>query len=297
MNKKPLVSILMNCYNGEKYLKEAIDSIYAQTYTNWEIVFVDNCSTDKSEKIAKSYDGERLKYYKTERNIPLYAARNFGLNYISGDYLGFLDTDDIWMPIKLELQVSYVIENEIDFICTGSYNMINDKSNIILSTLPNHKINFIKMLERYEINIQTVMLAVSKINLIKFDDRINIAGDYDFFLKYLHQRNINAYFLENVTVYYRIHDNNLSKVSWELWEKELTYIYQNIEPLCTEYEKYRLHMHWDKRKYRALMKNNSYSEARDVIRNYLKEGFKEKIMYLITFLPIFKILILPKGWQ
>ena len=115
MNDKPLVSILMNCYNGEKYLKEAIDSVFSQTYKNWEIIFIDNCSTDKSAKIAKSYDKEKLKYYKTENNLQLGAARNWGMKFVNGDFLSFLDTDDVWLSEKLQFQLN-IMEEDISFV-------------------------------------------------------------------------------------------------------------------------------------------------------------------------------------
>ena len=74
---QPLVSIVINCYNGEEFLKSAIDSIYSQTYTNWEIIFWDNCSTDRSSEIALSYD-KRLRYFKstTDVPIPIYEAKS-----------------------------------------------------------------------------------------------------------------------------------------------------------------------------------------------------------------------------
>ncbi len=103
----PKISVLMNCYNGEKYLIEAIDSVFTQTYTDWEIVFIDNSSTDNSAEIAKSY-GKKIKYYKTEHNIPLGAARNFGLKFCTGEYISFLDTDDIWLPNMLEEQINAI---------------------------------------------------------------------------------------------------------------------------------------------------------------------------------------------
>ena len=88
MNDKPLVSILMNCYDGEKYLSEAIDSVYSQTYQNWEIVFWDNASTDSSSNIAKSYD-ERVRYYLAPKNTSLGEARNFALQRVRGKYIAF----------------------------------------------------------------------------------------------------------------------------------------------------------------------------------------------------------------
>jgi glycosyltransferase involved in cell wall biosynthesis len=91
--KSPLVSIIMNCFNGEKYLKEAIDSVYEQSYDNWEIVFWDNGSSDNSASIAKSYD-KKLKYYYTKNTLPLGKARNLALNEARGDYVAFSDFND-----------------------------------------------------------------------------------------------------------------------------------------------------------------------------------------------------------
>ena len=98
------VSVIMNCLNCSKYLREAIDSVYAQTYKNWEIIFWDNASTDNSAEIAKSYD-EKLRYFRGEKTVPLYAARNLALKQAKGKYIAFLDCDDYWLPQKLERQV------------------------------------------------------------------------------------------------------------------------------------------------------------------------------------------------
>ena len=80
----------MNCYNGEKYLREAIDSIYAQSYENWEIIFWDNCSTDSSAEIAKSYD-EKIKYFTVSSKLELGEARKLATEHARGKYLAFLD--------------------------------------------------------------------------------------------------------------------------------------------------------------------------------------------------------------
>ena len=95
----PLVSVIMNCYNGSSYLGKAIDSVYAQTFSNWEIIFWDNASTDESGTIARSYD-ERLKYFRTEKNSPLGEARNSALSKVSGKYIGFLIATMYIYPIS-----------------------------------------------------------------------------------------------------------------------------------------------------------------------------------------------------
>ena len=109
-NSLPEVSVIMNCYNCSKYLKEAIDSVYAQTYQDWEIVFWDNASSDNSAEIAKRYNN-KLKYFHAEITIPLGQARNRAIEKAKGKYIAFLDCDDVWLPEKLEKQVKVFCKN------------------------------------------------------------------------------------------------------------------------------------------------------------------------------------------
>ena len=110
------MSIVMNCYNGEKYLNEAIDSVYNQTYQNWEIIFWDNASNDNSAVIAKSYDS-KLKYFKGEKTVSLGLARNMALDECNGDYVAFLDVDDMWLKEKLEIQINNMQSDPEIILC------------------------------------------------------------------------------------------------------------------------------------------------------------------------------------
>ena len=103
---EPLVSILMNCYNGEKYLRDAIESVLAQTYQNWELIFWDNQSNDCSAEIFNSYIDKRLKYFYAPKHSLLYEARNWAAEKSSGNYFAFLDVDDYWEACKLEMQMN-----------------------------------------------------------------------------------------------------------------------------------------------------------------------------------------------
>ena len=100
-----LVSVIMNCFNGEKYLKEAIDSVLNQTYSNWEIILWDNQSTDNSEGIVKSFNDNRIKYFYSEEFTILGEARNRALSKAQGEFIAILDCDDLWYPTKLEKQL------------------------------------------------------------------------------------------------------------------------------------------------------------------------------------------------
>ena len=91
---KPLVSVIMNCHNGEKYLEESIQSVISQTYDNWELIFWDNRSEDKSSEIFKKYQDKRFKYFYANKHTSLYEARNLAIQKSTGDFISFLDTDD-----------------------------------------------------------------------------------------------------------------------------------------------------------------------------------------------------------
>lgn len=92
-------SVIINCFNGEKFLKQAIESVYSQTYLDWEIILWDNASTDKTAQIATSYD-QKLRYFRSEETLPLGAARNRAISQAKGEYLAFLDADDYWYEKK-----------------------------------------------------------------------------------------------------------------------------------------------------------------------------------------------------
>ena len=105
---KPLVSIIMNCYNSDHFLREAIESVYDQTYSNWEIIFWDNASTDSSSIIARSYNDGKLKYYNADVNTTLGIARNAAIERSNGEIIAFLDVDDYWKKISLNCKCHFL---------------------------------------------------------------------------------------------------------------------------------------------------------------------------------------------
>ena len=116
INAQPLVTIIMNCYNGETYLKESINSVLSQTYKNWEFIFWDNKSQDKSAEIFKGYEDKRFKYFYANEHTTLYKARNLAIKKSKGDFIAFLDTDDLWDKNKLELQLRYFNNIEVGVV-------------------------------------------------------------------------------------------------------------------------------------------------------------------------------------
>ena len=102
----------MNCFNGEKYLRQSIQSVINQKYKNWELIFFDNFSSDKSFSIAKSFKNKKIKLYKSRKYLKLYKARNIALKKTKGKFISFLDVDDLWHHSKLKLQVEYMIKSK-----------------------------------------------------------------------------------------------------------------------------------------------------------------------------------------
>ena len=102
----PLVSVIMNVRNGASTLREALDSVMAQTFSDWEVIVWDDCSTDCSAKIVAGFPDSRIRYFLSPGDTSLGEARDDAIRQASGEWLAFLDQDDIWMPRKLELQMA-----------------------------------------------------------------------------------------------------------------------------------------------------------------------------------------------
>src|SRR5512133_2637726 len=116
MKHEPLVSVIVIFLNEEKFIQEAIDSILAQTYKHWEMILIDDGSIDSSTSIAlccAEEDPEKVRYFehRAHQNRGMSASRNLGISHAKGEYIAFLDADDVWLPNKLEQQVNILESN------------------------------------------------------------------------------------------------------------------------------------------------------------------------------------------
>ncbi|MFW6383201.1 MAG: glycosyltransferase family 2 protein, partial [Nanoarchaeota archaeon] len=123
MNKKPKVSVLMPAYNSQDYISDAIESILSQTYTDFEFVIIDDCSTDDTWKIIKKYakNDKRIKAFKNVKNSGVTVSLNNGLEKCSGDYIARMDSDDVSLPKRLEKQVEVLENGKADVVGTNIY--------------------------------------------------------------------------------------------------------------------------------------------------------------------------------
>jgi glycosyltransferase involved in cell wall biosynthesis len=203
----PRVSVIMNCLNGEKYLRQAIDSVYAQTYTDWEIVFWDNGSTDGTPAIVQRYD-ERLRYFRGETTVALGQARNYALAASGGEYIAFLDCDDVWLPERLASQVPVLdAQPGCDLVYSNFFHLDEcDRQSIALrGPQPSGRV-FERFLYRYPVGILTVLLrrtALERLDSL-FDPALHIAEEYDLFMRLLYHG--EAVYVDAPLGLYRIHE-------------------------------------------------------------------------------------------
>lgn len=110
-----LVSVIMPSWNTGKFIAESIESVINQTYTNWELIIVDDCSTDNTDEIVAGFADERIRYLKNEKNSGAALTRNRAIREARGEWIAFLDSDDLWMPEKLEHQIQFMQEHHAVF--------------------------------------------------------------------------------------------------------------------------------------------------------------------------------------
>tara|TARA_E500000178_G_scaffold292581_1_gene296960 strand:+ start:1831 stop:2721 length:891 start_codon:yes stop_codon:yes gene_type:complete len=208
--KKNLVSIILNCYNGEKYLKEALSSVIAQTYKNWELIFLDNRSIDSSKNILNSFKNKKFKYFKTARHLSLYSARNLAIKKTKGEFISFIDCDDLWQKNKLESQIKLFKNSKVGVVYGNLF--VKKKETRKKYFNYNLKSGYIykNLIRNYNIGILTAIIR--KKILVKekklFNDKYNIIGDFDLFIRL--SKNYNFQAVQHPVATYRIHSDNLS---------------------------------------------------------------------------------------
>ena len=288
---KSLVCIIINCYNGQRFLKEAIDSVYQQTYHDWEIIFWDNASDDDSAKVAKSYD-KKLKYFLAPSNTSLGEARNIAVRKASGKYVAFLDCDDKYLPEKLTRQVN-MMENNQCALCYGSVIVINEDGAQIRKNIVTDKHGHIfdQLLLKYEINMQTVMIRRNILteNSLSFDSKLQFSPDYDLFMRIAAEHKICS--LSSYLAEYRKGETSLTVKMLDRIAPEMEYTLKNLSTKSNISSKMNHNFKVAFQMlyfYRSLplIQSGQYLQARKNILKSIKVKKRYIIYYLILFLPV-----------
>lgn len=205
-----LVSIITPAYKTEKYIAETIESVLAQTYSNWELLIADDCSPDNTATIVQAYASKdsRIKYLKMPNNGGPANARNLSLENAKGKYIAFLDSDDLWEPQKLELQIKFMNENQIAFSYTNYIRMHIDGTLYTFYNKCPSQMTYKEILKNTTISTLTVMLDKERITNIKMTP----GWGYDDFVLWLNitKKGTTAYGLNRCLARYRIMNNSVS---------------------------------------------------------------------------------------
>ena len=198
-----LVSIIMPSWNTDRFIAESIQSVIGQTYSNWELIIVDDCSTDNTDAVVASFQDERIKYFHNEKNSGAALTRNKALREAQGEWIAFLDSDDLWMPEKLEHQIDFMTKNGYNLSYT-EYEKIDEESKPlnIYVTGPD-KVNKRRMYNYDYIGQLTMMYSAKEFGLIQIKD-IKKNNDYAIRLQLYKKTGTCAYLLKENLAKYRV---------------------------------------------------------------------------------------------
>ena len=225
-----LVSIITPTYNCTLFIGKTIESVQKQTYKNWEMIIVDDCSSDNTESVVRNYekDDSRIKYHRLDRNVGAAVARTEAMKLANGEYMAFLDSDDLWYPEKLERQLRFMKDNNIAFSCTA-YELINENDKLMGKIIKAPcKTNYNRLLLDCPVGNSTVMYDVRRMG--KFEvPNIRKRNDDALWLAMLKKEEY-IFSMPDVLMQYRIRQNSISSNKLELikyhWQ-----LYRNIEHL------------------------------------------------------------------
>lgn len=265
----PLVSVIINCYNGEKYLHDAIDSVMTQTYENWELVVWDNQSTDSTEKIVRSYHSNKIRYFCAQKHTTLGTARNQALEIIKGDYVGFLDVDDKWVPSFLLNYVDAIKRNpEAVLVYSNYYCQEGEKIWFAYEKENSGIVKARTFVNKYNIAISAALFRsdIIRKERIRFNTNFSLIEDYDFFIKLSLFGPIE--YISQPLMIYLYHENNLSHST--KWGEEFNMFLNLLENPKGVYRKVSC--------YKKIIKSRVYYT---IANCYILAGEKRKALSII----------------
>lgn len=222
MENQPLISVIMPCYNMERFVSETIDSVRRQTYPNWELCVVDDASTDHTAEIVQQCcaTDSRIHLFVKDMRSGIADTRNQAINMAKGHYLAFLDADDLWYPEKLETQLQFMTEHNVGF-CYASYDCVDESGKPTGKTVDAAgDMNYNAYLHNTIIGCSTVMLNIDKVGKVTVPN-FRTSEDTATWLDIL-KKGFIAYAIQQPLTSYRIRSQSASsnklKASSDLWK-------------------------------------------------------------------------------
>jgi glycosyltransferase involved in cell wall biosynthesis len=221
----PLISIITPNFNASQFISRTINSVLNQTYKNWELLIVDDCSTDNSVEIIEKFvlEDARIKLFKTSHSSGPANTRNLGIKQALGTYIAFLDSDDYWDVNKLAIQIKTMLENELSFTFTGYY-VVSEGNQKLKLVKPKHFVNYTDLLTNNYIGCLTVMYSVDALGKVYFPNILK-RQDWALWLA-ITKTGIKAIGIDKPLAYYTKRNNSISsnkllllKYNWIVYRK------------------------------------------------------------------------------
>lgn len=227
---KPLVTVITALYNSEDFIEDTVKSVQSQTFQDWEMIMVDDCSTDNSYSLASAMAkrDSRIKLLQLETNAGPAVARNTAIEAGKGRYMAFLDSDDQWLPEKLERQLAFMEQGGYALSCTGYEKMTEEGDLTGQVVMPRETLSYSQMLKSNQIGCLTAIYDTEKIGKV-FMPLIRKRQDYGLWLKILKQVP-RAHCLQEVLSRYRVRSGSVSSNKFEMLGYNWS-LYRDIEKL------------------------------------------------------------------
>lgn len=211
-----MVSVVMPAYNAAKYLKESVESVMAQTYRDWELLILDDGSSDETAQIAKELEvqDERIRYVRNPENLGVAATRNRGVSLAGGEWIAFLDSDDGWEPEKLERQLEAAKRQQSPFLFTGSAFMDTQGQRLSYLLPVPERIGFSELAKQNVISCSSVLIRKKLIEAYPMQGR-RIHEDFVVWLRILRERKMEAVGVNQPLLIYRLSADSKSGNKWK----------------------------------------------------------------------------------
>lgn len=317
---EPLVSVIINCRNGEKTLPDALNCLRDQTFKNFEIILWDNNSQDKTGEIARASD-LKPRYFRGQTPVSLGAARNLAIARARGDYVAFLDCDDLWRPEKLARQVELLEKNpRVGLACTDTE--ISDGSRVFSRSFKNSKPErgkkFAELLTGQWISMSSAIIRREALDKLTrdggsepgkwFDESLNVCEEADVFYRIAHDWEVD--YVDEPLTTWRVHGANSTFEKFESFAAETEIILAKLRALYPDFDETYpelgplLERRAAFQRAVALWRKGENAGARATIKPWLKKSLKHRLFWLATFFPgtLFRFasavyFALPAAWR
>ncbi|MBI2953560.1 MAG: glycosyltransferase family 2 protein [Chloroflexi bacterium] len=291
---RPLVSVNISCYNGEKYLEETLQSVFGQTYDNWELIFVDDGSTDSTRQIVHRHiaEGWPIRYHYQE-NAGLGAARKKAAELSTGKFIAFVDADDLWLPQKLEKQIPLFEDERVGLVhCdTLFFKGHSDVRQLFNRKKPPQGRIFRELLVDYHVSFETVMIRAESLRAMPegFDPRFYKSPDMDLIVRLAYLYHVA--FVDQVLAKWRISEKSMTHTSLAAFPREkellLEKLQQWVPNFTVDYAR-EIELLREKIAYQkgiATFMEGKAASARKYLRSIKWRRKKHVLAYLMTFFP------------